>query len=55
MGNLNEHCTLGGLGYFWFIRVEADPRRTDVVLVWIIVRAVAGWLAGQVMKGGLRC
>jgi uncharacterized membrane protein YeaQ/YmgE (transglycosylase-associated protein family) len=54
MGNLNVALhSGGGLGYFWFIRVEADPRRTDVgFLVWIIVGLVAGWLAGQVMKGG---
>jgi uncharacterized membrane protein YeaQ/YmgE (transglycosylase-associated protein family) len=36
-----------------FGRPEADPRRTGMgFLAWILVGLVAGWLAGQVMKGG---
>ena len=32
---------------------KADPRRfTMGFLVWIVVGLIAGWLAGQVMKGG---
>jgi uncharacterized membrane protein YeaQ/YmgE (transglycosylase-associated protein family) len=32
---------------------QADPRRIIMgFLVWIVVGLIAGWLAGQVMKGG---
>ncbi len=36
-----------------FVRPEADPGRTSMgFLAWIVVGLIAGWLAGQVMKGG---
>jgi uncharacterized membrane protein YeaQ/YmgE (transglycosylase-associated protein family) len=32
---------------------QADPRRIIMgFLAWIVVGLIAGWLAGQVMKGG---
>jgi uncharacterized membrane protein YeaQ/YmgE (transglycosylase-associated protein family) len=36
-----------------FGRPGADPRRANMgFLAWIVVGLIAGWLAGQVMKGG---
>jgi uncharacterized membrane protein YeaQ/YmgE (transglycosylase-associated protein family) len=35
------------------LRLQASSRRTDMgFLAWIVVGLIAGWLAGQVMKGG---
>jgi uncharacterized membrane protein YeaQ/YmgE (transglycosylase-associated protein family) len=34
-------------------RLKAEPRRIGMgFLAWIVVGLIAGWLAGQVMKGG---
>src|SRR5271165_5820061 len=45
-------ASLNGQVYI-FGRPEADRRRTGMgFLVWIVVGLIAGWLAGQVMKGG---
>jgi uncharacterized membrane protein YeaQ/YmgE (transglycosylase-associated protein family) len=37
----------------WNFRFQAVSRRIDMgFLAWIVVGLIAGWLAGQVMRGG---
>jgi uncharacterized membrane protein YeaQ/YmgE (transglycosylase-associated protein family) len=33
-------------------RIEESVMSLEAALIWILVGAVAGWLAGQIVKGG---
>jgi uncharacterized membrane protein YeaQ/YmgE (transglycosylase-associated protein family) len=56
-----KHCRLTGASVYSRLaggsggnfRLQAAARRTGMgFLAWIVVGLIAGWLAGQVMKGG---
>jgi uncharacterized membrane protein YeaQ/YmgE (transglycosylase-associated protein family) len=51
---LLARCTFSvGRGFKWEFRLRAAGRRQGMgILAWIVVGLIAGWLAGQVMKGG---
>jgi uncharacterized membrane protein YeaQ/YmgE (transglycosylase-associated protein family) len=50
----NAGCTFSAAGKSkWKFWLSAESRRLGMgFLAWIVVGLIAGWLAGQVMKGG---
>jgi uncharacterized membrane protein YeaQ/YmgE (transglycosylase-associated protein family) len=52
------HVLLGGLRPAWMLWLcpcrepKGDTMDAHNIIVWLIVGAIAGWLAGMVVKGG---